>query len=236
MPLPTAPFNAAKSIYAGKKIIQVVLTTGSITGATSAGSSATITAAAHGFVVGDMVQFVSGTGFTGLTAGTNYFITAAATGTFEVSATKGGTAITISAEGSAGVFAPVEVFESNTLKEGGQDTFEDFKRYGTDGVQRTKRKVLSESSNEISWEVDEAKRLLDIFGGRMNGLAVARGVTVWVQDPDEATGKCALKATEFPANITRDGEVTIEKKVVATLKAENTGDTPITYTPDASTT
>ena len=236
MPLPTAPFNAAKSIYAGKKIIQVVLTTGSITGATSAGSSATITAAAHGFVVSDMVQFVSGTGFTGLTAGTNYFITAAATGTFEVSATKGGTAITISAEGSAGVFAPVEVFESNTLKDGGNDTFEDFKRYGTDGVQRTKRKVLSESVNEISWEVDEAKRLLDIFGGRMNGLAVARGVTVWVQDPDDATGKCALKSTEFPANITRDGEVTMEKKVVATLKAENTGDTPITYTPDASTT
>lgn len=236
MPLPTAPFNAAKSIYAGKKIIQVVLTTGSITGATSAGSSATITAAANGFVVGDMVQFVSGTGFTGLTAGTNYFVTAAATGTFEVSATKGGTAITISAEGSAGVFAPVEVFESNTLKDGGNDTFEDFKRYGTDGVQRTKRKVLSESSNEISWEVDEAKRLLDIFGGRMNGLAVARGVTVWVQDPDDATGKCALKSTEFPANITRDGEVTMEKKVVATLKAENTGDTPITYTPDASTT
>lgn len=236
MPLPTAPFNAAKSIYAGKKIIQVVLTTGSITGATAAGSSATITAATHGFVVGDMVQFVSGTGFTGLTAGTNYFVTAAATGTFEVSATKGGTAITISAEGSAGVFAPVEVFESNTLKEGGNDTFEDFKRYGTDGVQRTKRKVLSESSNEISWEVDEAKRLLDIFGGRMNGLAVARGVTVWVQDPDDATGKCALKSIEFPANITRDGEVTMEKKVVATLKAENTGDTPITYTPDASTT
>ena len=236
MPLPTAPFNAAKSIYAGKKIIQVVLTTGSITGATAAGSSATITAATHGFVVGDMVQFVSGTGFTGLAAGTNYFITAAATGTFEVSATKEGTAITITAEGSAGVFAPVEVFESNTLKEGGQDTFEDFKRYGTDGVQRTKRKVLSESSNEISWEVDEAKRLLDIFGGRMNGLAVARGVTVWVQDPDDATGKCALKSTEFPANITRDGEVTMEKKVVATLKAENTGDTPITYTPDASTT
>ena len=236
MPLPTAPFNAAKSIYAGKKIIQVVLTTGSITGATAAGSSATITAAAHGFVVGDMVQFVSGTGFTGLAAGTNYFVTAAATGTFEVSATKGGTAITISAEGSAGAFAPVEVFESNTLKDGGNDTFEDFKRYGTDGVQRTTRKVLSESSNEISWEVDEAKRLLDIFGGRMNGLAVARGVTVWVQDPDDATGKCALKSTEFPANITRDGEVTIEKKVVATLKAENTGDTPITYTPDASTT
>jgi len=236
MALPTAPFNAAKSIYAGKKIIQVVLTTGSITGATAAGSSATITAAAHGFVVGDMVQFVSGTGFTGLTAGTNYFVTAAATGTFEVSATKGGTAITISAEGSAGVFAPVEVFESNTLKEGGNDTFEDFKRYGTDGVQRTKRKVLSESSNEISWEVDEAKRLLDIFGGRMNGLAVARGVTVWVQDPGDASGKCALKSTEFPANITRDGDVTMEKKVVATLKAENTGDTPITYTPDASTT
>ena len=99
MALPTAPFNAAKSIYAGKKVIQVVLSTGSVTGATAAGSSATISAAAHGFSIGDMVQFISGTGFTGLTAGTNYFVVAAATGTFEVSATAGGTAITITAEG-----------------------------------------------------------------------------------------------------------------------------------------
>lgn len=234
MALPTAPFNAAKSIYAGKKVIQVVLSTGSVTGATAAGSSATISAAAHGFLIGDMVQFISGTGFTGLTAGTNYFVVAAATGTFEVSATAGGTAITITAEGSAGVFAPVEVFESNTLKEGGTESYEDFKRYGTDGVPRTKRKVISESVNQVSWEVDEAKRLLDIFNGRMSGLAVASGVTIWVRDPDDASGKCALKSSTFAANITRDGEVTMDKKVITTLMAESTEDTPITYTADAS--
>lgn len=234
MALPTAPFNAAKSIYAGKKVIQVVLSTGSVTGATAAGSSATISAAAHGFSIGDMVQFISGTGFTGLTAGTNYFVVAAATGTFEVSATAGGTAITITASGSAGVFAPVEVFESNTLKEGGTESYEDFKRYGTDGVPRTKRKVISESVNKVSWEVDEAKRLLDIFNGRMSGLAVSRGVTIWVRDPDDASGKCALKSSTFAANITRDGEVTMDKKVITTLMAESTEDTSITYTADAS--
>jgi len=234
MALPTAPFNAAKSIYAGKKVIQVVLSAGSVTGATAVGSSATISATAHGFSVGDMVQFISGTGFTGLTAGTNYFVVTAVTDTFEVSATAGGTAITITAAGSAGVFAPVEVFESNTLREGGTESYEDFKRYGTDGVPRTKRKVITESVNKVSWEVDEAKRLLDIFKGRMSGLAVARGVTIWVRDPDDASGKCALKSSTFAANITRDGEVTMDKKVITTLMAESTEDTPITYTADAS--
>jgi len=234
MALPTAPFNAAKSIYAGKKVIQVVLSAGSVTGATAVGTSATISATAHGFSVGDMVQFISGTGFTGLTAGTNYFVVTAVTDTFEVSATAGGTAITITAAGSAGVFAPVEVFESNTLREGGTESYEDFKRYGTDGVPRTKRKVITESVNKVSWEVDEAKRLLDIFKGRMSGLAVARGVTIWVRDPDDASGKCALKSSTFAANITRDGEVTMDKKVITTLMAESTEDTPITYTADAS--
>lgn len=234
MALPTAPFNAAKSIYAGKKVIQVVLATGATAAATATASGSTITAAAHGFAVGKLVQFVSGTGFTGLTAGTNYYVVTADTGTFSLSATKGGTAITITADGSAGVFAPVEVFESNTLKEGGTESYEDFKRYGTDGVPRTKRKVISESVNKVSWEVDEAKRLLDIFNGRMSGLAVASGVTIWVRDPDDASGKCALKSSTFAANITRDGEVTMDKKVITTLMAESTEDTPITYTADAS--
>ncbi len=234
MALPTAPFNAAKSIYAGKKVIQVVLATGATAAATATASGSTITASAHGFAVGKLVQFVSGTGFTGLTAGTNYYVVTADTGTFSLSATKGGTAITITADGSAGVFAPVEVFESNTLKEGGTESYEDFKRYGTDGVPRTKRKVISESVNQVSWEVDEAKRLLDIFNGRMSGLAVASGVTIWVRDPDDASGKCALKSSTFAANITRDGEVTMDKKVITTLMAESTEDTPITYTADAS--
>ena len=234
MALPTAPFNAAKSIYAGKKVIQVVLATGATAAATATASGSTITAAAHGFAVGKLVQFVSGTGFTGLTAGTNYYVVTADTGTFSLSATKGGTAITITADGSAGVFAPVEVFESNTLKEGGTESYEDFKRYGTDGVPRTKRKVISESVNKVSWEVDEAKRLLDIFNGRMSGLAVASGVTIWVRDPDDASGKCALQSSTFAANITRDGEVTMDKKVITTLMAESTEDTPITYTADAS--
>lgn len=234
MALPTAPFNAAKSLYAGKKIIQVVLSSGATTAATAAGSSATIANTAHGFVVNDLIQYVSGTGFTGLTAGTNYYVVTAATDTFEVSATRGGTAIAISVAGSAGVFAPVEVFESNTLKEGGSETYEDFKRYGTDGVMRSKRKIASESACEITWEVDEAKRLLDVFSGRMRGLALASKVTVWVRDPDDASGKIALQSSSFAANITRDGDIVLDKKVVATLKAESTEDTPFTFTADAT--
>lgn len=234
MALPTAPFDAAKSIYAGKKIIQVVLEARSTSAATATANGATITSTGHSFVVGDLVQFVSGTGFTGIVAGTNYYVVASASGTFSLSETKGGTAITITAAGSAGVFAPVEVFESNNVKQGGNESYEEFKRYGDDGRPRTKRKIVSESVDKITWEVDEAKRLLSVFNGRMNGLAVAKGVTLWVRDPNDATGKVALRSSTFAANITRQGEITLEKKVVVTLEAESTEDASITFTKDVS--
>ena len=234
MALPTAPFDAAKSIYAGKKIIQVVLEARSTSAATATASGTEITSAGHSFAVGDLVQFVSGTGFTGIAAGKNYYVVTSSTDKFSLSETKGGTAITITVESSAGVFAPVEVFESNNVKQGGNESYEEFKRYGDDGRPRTKRKIVSESVDKITWEVDEAKRLLSVFNGRMNGLAVAKGVTLWVRDPNDATGTVALRSSTFAANITRQGEINLEKKVVVTLEAESTEDAPITFTKDVS--
>lgn len=67
-----------------------------------------ITKAAHGLVTGDPVTFISGTGFTGLTAGTRYWAITASSSTFKVATSYSnaiaGTAIDITADGSSGVF------------------------------------------------------------------------------------------------------------------------------------
>jgi hypothetical protein len=67
-----------------------------------------ITKAAHGLETGDPVTFISGTGFTGLTAGTRYFAIKASSSTFKVATTRAlavaGTGIDITVDGSSGVF------------------------------------------------------------------------------------------------------------------------------------
>lgn len=62
------------------------------------------TAAAHGFVAGQVVKFPTLTGGTGLTAGTNYYVISAnlAAQTFQVSATPGGSAVNFTTDVTAG--------------------------------------------------------------------------------------------------------------------------------------
>lgn len=60
-----------------------------------------ITANAHGFVEGTCIQVSSGTTLpAGLSASTNYYVIEPTTNTFKVSATRGGTAVTISDTGT----------------------------------------------------------------------------------------------------------------------------------------
>jgi hypothetical protein len=67
-----------------------------------------ITKASHGLETGDPVTFISGTGFTGLTAGTRYYAIKASSSTFKVATTyanaRAGTGIDITVDGSSGVF------------------------------------------------------------------------------------------------------------------------------------
>lgn len=79
-----------------------------VTGVTAEADDEIFTKAAHGFLDGDRVTFVSGTGFTGITAGTKYFVRDATATTFKLAATSGGAAINITLDGSAGVFQLAE--------------------------------------------------------------------------------------------------------------------------------
>lgn len=84
----------------------------SLTGCTGEADDDLITKAAHGLETGDPVTFVSGTGFTGLTAGTRYFAIKASASTFKVASSYAnavaGTGIDITVDGSSGVFQKQE--------------------------------------------------------------------------------------------------------------------------------
>lgn len=76
-----------------------------VTGATSTASTDVIAASGHAYQNGDRLTFISGTTFTGLTAGTTYFARDVVAGvSFKLAATAGGSAVDITADGTDGVF------------------------------------------------------------------------------------------------------------------------------------
>lgn len=233
MPLPTAPFDPLKSIYAGLTVVQLKLLP-QLTGVTAA--TDTLTKAAHGLVVGQLVQFVSGTGFTGLVAGTNYFVVATPTAdTFKVSATKGGTALTPGTS-SVGVFAPVSVFEVADLSDNPDQELKYLSRPDAAGVLRNVRAVETKGNEKWTWGLDEVKRLLEVFGGALRGRKNATA-TIWIPDVDLPAGTVALKSeNDFPVIVTRDGEVKFGggEFSKATMKVESMKSGNVTWAADAA--
>lgn len=79
-----------------------------LTGVTGANAGDLMTKVAHGLVTGDPVTFISGTTFTGFTAGTRYWAIKASADTFQVATSYAnaiaGTAVALTADGTAGVF------------------------------------------------------------------------------------------------------------------------------------
>lgn len=90
-------------------------------------SGATLTAASHGFAVGDMVTFTAATLPTGMAeTPTPYFVTAATLNTFEVSLNKGGTSITFGSAGSAvEFFRPMRAYWDGTASSTYANVFRD---------------------------------------------------------------------------------------------------------------
>ncbi len=205
MPLPSCPFDPTKSIFAGLSIIQLKISP-ALSGITSA--TDTLTKTAHGLKVGQGVVYVSGTGFTGLTAGLTYYVTAVPTAdTFKVSATVGGAAISVGTS-TVGVFQPIVIFEAANLDDDPEQETKAIQRPDSKGVLRNARSVRTKAQEKWTFGLDEVKRLLDIFGGKFSGRVTATA-SLWLPDVDDLSGKCALVSeSDFPCTITRDGKVT----------------------------
>jgi len=206
MPLPSAPFNVAESLYAGRSVIQLKLLP-AFTGVTGATDTLTFLAA-HNLRVGQQLQYNSGTGFTGLTASNGYFVVAApTTTTAKISATPGGAAIAVGTS-SAGVLQPVSVFETRKVDHKDNRQFKTIDRPDVLGVVRPARKFTISGAESFIYELDEAKRLVaEIFQGALSGIREGT-CTIWEPDPTDASGKVALKSdADFACDITRDGDL-----------------------------
>lgn len=211
MPLPASYFERSKAAFAAYSRVLFEPDNGtSITGATAAGSSATISKTAHGFTNGQRVLFVSGTGFTGIVAETVYYAVNVAADTFELAATPTATAgIPISVAGSAGVFRLAHVFNAEPLTDSSETPqVEQLKRRGDDGIPGIVDEEIKEFGAAWTFEVDEMLRVLDLFGGKMNGN-VSGYATIFVRDTKDQASKVRLKSERFYSSIIRDGSASL---------------------------
>lgn len=235
MAIPSSPFVSADSIFAGLSVIVAKPTALRMSGVTAATDTIT-TAAAHGLAVGDQVAFVSGTGFTGLTAGSIYFVVDVGTSTtFKVSATAGGAAISVG-NSSAGVFDVALVFEALQLDNQVQQSEYEFKRPDSAGVNRVVRNVLVEQQESYVFNTDQAKRLPKLFGGSLVGRRTILA-TLYVPDPDDASGKVALKSeADFSATLITEGNVTFGNRqgTIPNIRIKSNKQGAITWTRDAT--
>lgn len=233
MALPSVPFNAANTIFAGLSILLLKLDA-QLTGVTAA--TTVVTKTAHGLLVGDTVEYVSGTGFTGLTAGDLYHVlTVPSADTFTIGSTADGSAIAVGTS-SAGVFAPVFACAGKKLDSALEQESKTLEVPDDEGVLREVRRVTVKQKESFTFGFTEVKRLLRIFS---NGLAGRRSgtATIFLPDPDDVAGKCALKSEkDFACVVEREGNLSFGTGEFpeATIRLDSQKRGVITWTADAT--
>lgn len=239
MGLPSSPILVSDTIYATRSRIVAKPILQAYTGATGTASTGVIAIAAHTLIAGDMVEFTSGTGFTGLTLGTDYFVRDVVAATsFKLAATIDGVAVTISADGTAGVFKKKVIFEASKLDDkSSAPKFEELKMLDDAGVFRRVRTDKTEESESWQFAMPNPVRLLTLFNGAMQG-SVDAVIQLWIPDAKDAAGKCRLKSEEFTATYYRSADISFGdgKHTIATIAIDSTKLGPVLWTPNASTT
>lgn len=91
-----------------------------VTGATIEADDNLVTKAAHGLAANDRIYFVTLTGGTGLTAGTNYYVISSGltSSTFKVSTTQGGAEVNITVDYSAASYVKIAAITGNITNRG----------------------------------------------------------------------------------------------------------------------
>lgn len=206
--LPTAPFDPAETLLNGLAILEFKFDP-ALTGVTATAATDVILKAGQTLVDGQLVQYVSGTGFTGLTAGTNYFVRDSNTGagTFKVTATKGGAAVDITVDGTVGVFQPVFVVEAKNLDDDPESEAKPLTYPGRDGVLRLRRSPDIKALEKWMFDLLEFLRIREISGGAFR-FSKTGTVTMWLPDVDNPDTAIALKSEEdFAVKVSRDGKI-----------------------------
>lgn len=100
------------------------------------------------------------------------------------------------------------------------------------GVMRPDRIVRKSASESFVFETEELTKVTAILGGSLNGFATGTAV-VFICDPDDASGKVAVKSESFPCTVSRDGNISFQDDFSkAKIKVESTKVGDITFTLD----
>jgi hypothetical protein len=185
-----------------------------VTGVTGATATNLLTKAGHTFRDGQQLEYVSGTGATGLEAGASVFVRDSnpTDGTFKLTATNDdgdlGAALALGSDLTAGVFQPISVIEGTQLDDDPSSEVKQLKRPSRKtGKLFNARTIETSSEEKYTIGMDDVKRLPEIFGGKMSGRRKGT-CQLWLPDVDDATNKCALVSQVFDCTVMRDGKVT----------------------------
>jgi hypothetical protein len=135
-----------------------------------------------------------------------------------------------------GTTVPVTlVFEATKLEDNPTQEIKYLERPGLDGVVRKLRAVRTKGYEVYTFDLQEVKRLMTIFGGATIG-SVNATCSLFVPDVNDDTGTVAMiSEADFPCLVTRDGKVTHGdgKFSDATIKIESLKTGDIQWTKDA---
>lgn len=230
MSLPDVIFDPTLTIVAQKSYARFLADSlkKSAAGATS---THLITAAAHGLSNGQIVLLEVLTGLTGLTDSTFYYVVTSATDTFQLSATKGGSAILFTADGTANITPVLDLVGKASTYD---SKFDDVRREVPDssGMLRADRIIPIRQAESFKFEIEEVKWLISIFGN-LSGFKAGR-VQLWITDPDDAASTSAIKTSLFKCIAKLEGGVNFKAGEVskATIMFEATE--KVTATADAT--
>lgn len=235
--IPNFPVDVANTLYATRTRIAFKPTDGIKTGATGAATTDIISLANHTFADGDMVEYTSGTGFTGLTAGTFYYVRDAVANTsFKLAATATGAAVDLTVDGSAGTFSLIIGYEAAKVDDESQAPSPERIEMPDDlGVYHPIRSDYGAQAESWSFPSHEVRRLTKFFNGALQGIR--RGTAkLWIPDAALAAASVTtafLESEWFSAVVTRGGNVSFgdKKHSVATIKIESQKQGAVTWTP-----
>lgn len=235
--LPTAtPFAAADALRNGRAIALLQLDA-ALTAITAA-TSGVFSKPAHGLLAGDGVIYKAGTDLAGLTVGELYYVIDPATDTLKLSATRGGSAVAISAAGTAITLQPVQIHEAYQLNDTPEQSDNNLELPDLQGVMHDVRTGLGKVAEKWTFDVYAIRRLVKIFAGALTGRRTGYA-TLYLPDVDDTAGAVALKSEEwFPCTVVRDGGIQHGggKDSKAVIRISSNKQTPVTWTPTASLT
>lgn len=234
--IPNFPVDTAKMGSVTRTRIAIKPTDGIKTGATGA-TTGVISLANHTFVEGDIVEYTSGTGFTGLVAGTFYHVRDVVADTsFKLAAAAGGEAVALTAVGEAGTFALIIGYETAKADDNSQAPAEDSVEMPDDLGQYYPVLTSYGSAKEAyTFITHEVLRLVKIFRGAMQGTRLGQA-KLWMPSAQLAQAGIAtpfLESEWFPCAVTRGADVTYgdKKASVTTIKISSQKRGAVTWTP-----